>query len=136
MADHFLIRLPWPPKECSPNAKSPGKWRSKSEAAKAYKNECIQCLWEQKVRGLPFKTAEIHITIMPPDNRKRDLDNVLASIKQGLDAVAERTGIDDSRWLSMHLYRGGKVKGGLVAVLVRDFEAPELNSVEFRGVIS
>lgn len=133
----ILIRLPWPSKRTSPNAKGQGKWRAKSQAAKAYKETCQKACWEQKIKRVPFKSAEVHITIYMPDKRKRDLDNVLASIKQGLDAIAEATGVDDSDWLVLALYRGGTViKGGQIAVYMKDFETPEIHNIEHRGLVS
>ena len=38
------------------------------------------------------------ITFHAPDNRHRDMDNMLASIKAGIDAVAKAIEVDDSRW--------------------------------------
>src|SRR3546814_7576318 len=38
----------------------------------------------------------LRIEFYPPDKRRRDLDNMLASFKYGIDAVAEAMGVDDS----------------------------------------
>lgn len=134
--DGVLIRLPWPSKRTSPNASGQGKWREKADAAKSYKETCQKTCWDQKVRKQPFETAEVHITIYMPDRRKRDLDNVLSSIKQGLDAVAEATGVDDSKWNVLALYRGGVHKGGLIAVYMKNFDTPEIHNLEYRGRVS
>jgi crossover junction endodeoxyribonuclease RusA len=40
----------------------------------------------------------VTITFFPPDKRRRDLDNMLASLKSGLDGVSDVVGIDDSKW--------------------------------------
>jgi crossover junction endodeoxyribonuclease RusA len=112
------IELPWPPKELSPNASGQGKWRRKSEAAKKYKNECALLLIAQGVRQLDASSVHVTIIFQPPSLRRYDLDNALARCKQGLDAVAERIGVDDADWLSLTLSRGDKVAGGRVIVSV------------------
>lgn len=61
----------------------------------------------------------LRITFNPPDRRKRDLDNLLASIKSHLDGVADVIGVDDSKW-GLTLVRGEVVKGGAVKVEVVD----------------
>lgn len=38
------------------------------------------------------------LVFVPPDRRHRDLDNCIASIKAGLDGLADVLGVDDSRW--------------------------------------
>lgn len=59
----------------------------------------------------------IDIEFCPPDNRARDLDNMLAASKALLDGVADATGIDDSLW-SLSIRRGEKRKGGAVIVVI------------------
>jgi len=39
------------------------------------------------------------ITFFPPDRRRRDMDNMLAAIKAGIDSVAAHIGVDDSKWV-------------------------------------
>jgi crossover junction endodeoxyribonuclease RusA len=51
----------------------------------------------------------------PPDKRKRDLDNMLSSIKAAVDGIADAHGVNDQRfgfWLS----RETPVKGGRIVV--------------------
>ena len=115
----YLIRLPWPAPRQSPNASGQGKWRAKSEASKSYKETCG---WECKALGVvkaDYEYAFVEVTFYPPRHGKYDLDNALASIKQGLDAVAAAIGIDDSQWQEMRLLRGGKGAGGSVLVHIK-----------------
>ena len=112
------VTLPWPPEATSPNASGQGKWRRKSEAASSYKRTCWALC---KAAGLPrleCDSVEVSVIFQPPSARRYDLDNQLARVKQGLDAVAEAIGVDDSRWLSMTLERGDKTPGGAVHVYV------------------
>lgn len=44
--------------------------------------------------------GRLHVTVefVPPDRRHRDRDNMLASIKSGLDGLADALGVNDSRF--------------------------------------
>jgi crossover junction endodeoxyribonuclease RusA len=108
------LRLPWPPSLLSPNAR--GSWRKKEGARKKYKSDCGHLA---KAAIPSFCNNEIHLKIVfyPPDNRRRDLDNMLASIKYGLDAIAQSWGVDDNRF-AMTIRRGCVIKHGLVTVEV------------------
>lgn len=55
------------------------------------------------------------LTFCPPDMRRRDLDNMLASNKANLDGFADALRTDDHRF-EFTLVRGQKVKGGAVEV--------------------
>ncbi|MDF9301624.1 hypothetical protein P5P81_03370 [Tritonibacter mobilis] len=48
------------------------------------------------------------------------MDNMLASIKSGLDGVAEAIGQDDSEWTTHTLSRGPVEKGGAVYIEIGD----------------
>lgn len=122
MDKEYLIRLPWPHRDLSPNAR--GHWSKKAKAARNYRADA--CLLSQAMgcRGLGCKTLTVEITFYPPDNRARDTDNMLASIKSGLDGIADATGVDDSLW-HYGVARGEKVKGGAVLVLVKPGKAAE-----------
>lgn len=62
------------------------------------------------------------ITFYPPDNRKRDLDGMLSSFKQGIDAIADEIGIDDSHF-SLVITKGEPIKGGAVEVEIQPWKA-------------
>lgn len=111
----MIVELPWPPSALRPNASSPGAWRKKQSAAKAYRADCmIMC----RAQGLPrVDDTGLHLTMRfyPPDKRRRDLDNMLASFKQGIDAISETIGVDDHRF-GMTLVRAEPTPGGKVVV--------------------
>ncbi|HBN92266.1 MAG TPA: hypothetical protein DD397_06860 [Hyphomonas sp.] len=103
------IKLPWPHKDLSPNARVHHHALARVNAA--YKEVCM---WECKAQRLgPIDADALHISITfcPPDNRRRDLDNMLASIKAACDAISAVTGVDDSKW-SIAIRKGEK--GGYV----------------------
>ena len=87
------MELPWPPKELSPNARK--HWRACASIRKKYKEECWILAKSQRPN---LVTDHLEVTFHPPDGRKRDLDNMLASCKSLLDAVSLAVGRDDSHW--------------------------------------
>lgn len=66
--------------------------------------------------------AHLSIRFCPPDRRRRDLDNMFASFKHGIDAVAEAIGIDDYGF-AFTIVRGEPVKGGRVEVTITPDQA-------------
>lgn len=113
------VDLPWPPSALRPNASSPGNWRKKSTAAKKYRSDCLLLAKAEKPIPFPVDVSpEMTLYFYPPDKRRRDLDNMLASAKQAIDAVCEAVKIDDYR-LSLIIRRCEAEKGGRVRVVVR-----------------
>jgi crossover junction endodeoxyribonuclease RusA len=114
------LTLPWPDKRMSPNARV-----DRRQVADVRRKYRIDCAWLAKAARMNFAhLAEtgLHLRIVfnPPDNRARDLDNMLASIKSGLDGLADVIGVDDSKW-SLTILRGPLVvKGGSVEVSIID----------------
>jgi crossover junction endodeoxyribonuclease RusA len=107
------MSFPWPPKELSPNARV--HWGKKAKATKAYKNDCYvtALFWRFRLKN----QSKFKIVFSPPDKRKRDADNLIASFKAGFDALSIVTGIDDSKFEWTYV-RGEPVKHGAVIVEV------------------
>ena len=114
--DALILTLPWPPADLSPNAR--GHWSKLARAKKAYRAACAWTAKEQGARKVEADALAVRITFVPPDRRARDTDNMLASIKAGLDGLADVLGVDDSRW-TLTIARADEV-GGMVRVEVRD----------------
>ncbi len=57
----------------------------------------------------------------PPDERRRDRDNLIASMKAVTDGIADALGIDDFNFLTSYAM-SEPVKGGAVLVTVRGAE--------------
>lgn len=110
-----MIELPWPHKDLSPNARV--HFRAKAAAAKAYRE---QAYWLAKASPLAMPNEGgigLRFDFHPPDARKRDLDNMLASIKSAIDGIADAHEVNDQRfgfWLS----REAPVKNGRIVVSV------------------
>lgn len=123
----YLIRLPWPPKKLSPNNRTAHRYAT--DARNAYKTAAFYATKE--VGAKVPADAHLAIQFYPPDERERDLDNMLASIKSGLDGIAQAAGVDDYGW-SLSIQRGHKVKSGAVLVHVLK---PQITEIPFRGQI-
>lgn len=107
------VVLPWPSPALSPNART--HWRRRAEAVRRYR---ATCGWAAKAAGLRRIEADrlaATIIFQPPTAGRRDTDNMLASIKSGLDGLADVLGVDDSNW-SLTLRREAPVRGGAVTV--------------------
>lgn len=111
-----MIELPFPPAKLSPNARC--HWAQKARVFKAYKFQCFALL--SKHRNELVGRSSFSLKFLPPDSRRRDLDNMVASSKAALDALSEATGVDDSKF-SLTIAKGEPIKGG--AVMVSIFEA-------------
>ena len=66
-------------------------------------------------------TGPVRLTFLfcAPDSRRRDLDNMLASMKSAIDGIALALDMDDSKF-SLVLARGAPVKGGQVEITIED----------------
>ncbi len=108
------VYLPFPSANLSPNARS--HWAKQAMAKKAYRQACG---WQAKADGLGQINASainVKVTFFPPDKRRRDLDNMLASLKSGLDGIADVCGIDDHKW-TLSVSKASPVeKNGMVKV--------------------
>lgn len=87
------VILPWPPKELSPNAKL--HWAKKAKFTKSYRQTAWALSLEAKIKANKDGKVEMDITFCPPDKRHRDYDNMVASIKAGLDGLADALGVND-----------------------------------------
>lgn len=104
--------LPWPPTDLSPNRRV--HWAIKSRTAKSYRNACYLTARQQGLTHIDAPRLHATITFYPPSKRRIDLDNCVARIKYLIDAVAEITGVDDSKW-AMSFAFAGEV-GGMVKI--------------------
>ncbi|SDG34971.1 hypothetical protein [Pelagibacterium luteolum] len=107
------IELPWPSKDLSPNARKDRRGLTATRV-KSKTDAYMACL-EIGAKNVGWLAAHVDMEFCPPDNRARDLDNMLASNKAALDGVAKAIGVDDSQW-SISLKRGPVVKHGKVVI--------------------
>lgn len=115
----LVVELPFPPAELSPNKRL--HWAKKASLTRIYRTACM--FWTNRARPQEEQELKwpydgeipISVTFFPPDNRRRDRDNMLASFKAGFDGIADALGVDDNRFIPTHRV-GEVVKGGKVLV--------------------
>jgi crossover junction endodeoxyribonuclease RusA len=126
-----MIRLPWPPSELSPNKRHDR--RAIAGIRSSYRQQCGWIVRGSGIGKLPPAPVHIDMTFHPPDYRRRDLDNMLATFKAGLDGIGDAIRVDDS-WFSLTLRRGDKVDGGAVVVRIEPDQVDAV-AVPFMGTI-
>jgi crossover junction endodeoxyribonuclease RusA len=93
------IDLPWPPRVLSPNARP--HWAALYRAKKAYK-QTAKLLTLEALQGRKCYATDwlivVKLIFHPASRRRYDADNMIASLKSGLDGLAEALDIDDSRF--------------------------------------
>lgn len=110
----MIVTLGWPPSILSPNARA--HWTKRAIAAKKYKTACWALTLEAKLAVSAEGPIDLDIEFVPPDRRHRDLDNMLAAIKAGLDGLALAMGVND-RQFRLRLSVADRI-GGMVIVTV------------------
>ena len=112
----MMIRLPWPDKALSPNARS-RTYHKHARVKKAYRTACGWAATAAGLRKISAERVRVRVTFNPPNANRRDDDNTIASFKAGRDGVADVIGIDDGKWDVEYVF-GQPVKGGAVVVEV------------------
>ncbi len=72
-----------------------------SDVAKAWREEAITTV-RQHPQDVPAGPLALTLTLVPPDRRRRDLDNAAKLVQ---DSVFAALGQDDSRVAELHVYR-------------------------------
>lgn len=120
----IAVVLPWPSRKLSPNANA--HWRVKAEEKRKYRKAC--CV--ETIRQAPPAPREgmllrLEMAFSPPDRRRYDVDNLLASMKSGIDGMCDALAIDDSGFDSVlvkKLDRDPEQDGGCVYVRIVEVE--------------
>ncbi len=109
----LVLRLPWPPRELSPNARP--HWRVKHYATSQYRQECYVAIRKAVGPSSACPTGQVtaKVVFVVPDRRRRDLDNALASMKAAFDAMVAAGLLvdDDSKHLKLAAPEMRVVKG-------------------------
>jgi crossover junction endodeoxyribonuclease RusA len=92
----MIFTLPWPPKELSPNSRQ--HHMALARVKKRFRSACALTALSQGAHRLQAEKLEVNLVFFPPDKRGRDVDNCVASLKAGLDGLADVLGVDDRRW--------------------------------------
>jgi len=82
----MVIVLPLPPRELSPNARP--HWAVKARAIRQYRETAyLSALAVRPAR--PWQTAKVTACFFFRTRRRRDRDNLLASLKAAFDGIAD-----------------------------------------------
>lgn len=103
-----VLELPFPPAILNPNKKS--HWRPKAATAKIYRQQCAM------LASQFAPLTKFTIQFFPPDNRKRDRDNIIAAFKAGQDGIADAWKINDREFEITYAPLGSPLKHGKVIV--------------------
>lgn len=106
--------LPWPDKRLSPNARQ--HWAQIARAKKAAKRTAYYTALEAGLGKIEATAIKVRLSFFPPDQRPRDTDNMIASMKAALDGVSQAIGVDDSKWTLEVSPRGPIEKHGMVKI--------------------
>lgn len=119
----LTITLPFPDPDLMPNRRL-GKHWGQTNTAKQKAWDDAYCLAFAAMRGYtgPWHPTNgrvpVTITFQAPDNRRRDLDNLLAASKSALDGVAAALHMDDREFEPVTLKRGPVCKPGALIVTI------------------
>ena len=86
-AQRVTLRLPFPPKELSPNVRVP-HWAVFAHAKSYYRKHCWGEAFDQTNARLS-PPVHARVTFVVPDRRRRDADNLAASLKSMWDALVD-----------------------------------------------
>ena len=109
------LTLPWPSKDLSPNSR--GHWAKKNKACRAYRKMCWALALEANLHVPGEGQIDVYLTFRPPSKRQYDLDNAIASLKSGLDGVADALKVNDADF-RLHAVMGTPEPPGAVFVTV------------------
>lgn len=115
------VTLAWPGRELSPNSRV--HWATKAKAVRAARSDTFWTVKEQLPAPQRWAGAVLAFTFLPPDRQRRDLDNLIASVKHAQDGIADALGCDDSRFTCTYSI-GPVTKGGAVSVAISRAEPP------------
>lgn len=90
------VTLPFPPKELNPNSRL--HFMQVARFKKQYRTQCWALAKEAGFNSTSLagcEKAEVHLMFYPPDRRHRDMDNMFASMKAGLDGLADALHFND-----------------------------------------
>lgn len=108
-----MLTFAWFPKELNPNSSCHFHVKAKKKAI--YKTDCY---WLTKMANIPKADyTEMHIIFYKPNRRHMDLDNMLASMKSGLDGMCQALEIDDRCFKKITVEISENI-GGMVKIML------------------
>ncbi len=112
----MIVELPWPARDLHPNARV--HWARKAKATKQARSDASWLALSSGARTHDFSSAanlSVTLVFVPPDNRARDTDGMISSVKAYCDGISDVVGVDDSKWI-LGIRREKPRKPGFVRV--------------------
>ena len=90
------VVLPWPSPALNPNTRA--HWSKLAKAKKSYRRIAWALACEAGMNGAFHQDEKLvlEVSFYQPDRHQRDKDNMIASMKAGLDGLADALKVDDS----------------------------------------
>lgn len=98
------VILSWPHSGLSPNARL--HWAKRAKLIKLARAEAAALTYDVMSLGLreirlhfrSMETIPLTVRFVPPDNRRRDRDNMVACCKAFMDGVSDALGVNDAKF--------------------------------------
>lgn len=114
------LELPYPPTINHYYGHRRGGGKFLDTKGKAFRTEVLAVAMERKACKYITENIELQIDAYPPDNRKRDIDNINKALLDALEAAGVFK--DDSQITKLISTKHEAVKGGKVVVRVREIK--------------
>jgi crossover junction endodeoxyribonuclease RusA len=113
--------LPFPPKELNPNKRHDR--RAIAGIRAMYRDTCFYLTKQACKSWTPIEgPVALRVTFVQPDERHRDVDNMLSASKSAIDGFAQALGMNDRQFNPLHV--GWTRAKGAGAVILEIVEAP------------
>lgn len=120
MKDDIVFYVDFPPTVNSYYGKTRSHVTYIKPKGKLWRENCVKDIHEQL--GIDFQTLcdplLVEVTLFMPDQRRRDVDNYMKALLDGISA--SKVWEDDSQIDQLFIYRGTVRSGGLVKVEISD----------------
>jgi len=113
-----VLYLPWPPTVNNYYKVSRHGQRYLHKNVKSFRDQVCEAISEQCPNLTITDSIFMEVYLFPPDRRKRDLDNYMKGLLDGLTQAGLWE--DDSLLDQLHIYRGVVVKDGSVRIEIAD----------------
>ena len=114
------ISLQWPDPGLSPNARKHYRQKAQLVSVARQMAHLLTVITDQRASIPPDVPLETRLTFYPPDKRRRDIDNLLASMKSSLDGIFDALETNDNRVKRTVLEWGEVAQPGRVEIEIRE----------------
>lgn len=119
----LVVEIPWPRRDLSPNARV--HYLARSRIARKYRLDCYHLALAALQGQRPaFRNVDATFEFFPPDRRRRDTDNIIASLKSAQDGLADAIKCDDNKWRTTYTMRE-PIDGGQIRVTITERKESE-----------